>query len=65
MGVIPKYEGLGVESGFIVNLSKVLERKPHYQEAEFSWVADFNPRMRKIFVSVGGIPYRLLKSKLI
>jgi len=56
MGVIPKYQGLGIESAFIMNLLKVLKKKTHYQEAEFSWVADFNPRMRKIFVSVGGVP---------
>jgi len=56
MGVIPKYQGLGVESAFILNLLKVMKRKKHYREAEFSWVADFNPRMRKIFVSVGGVP---------
>jgi hypothetical protein len=56
MGVIPKYQGLGVESAFILNLLKVLKKKTHYQEAEFSWVADFNPKMRKIFVSVGGVP---------
>ncbi len=52
MGVIPKYQGLGIESAFIVNLLKVLKKKNHFREAEFSWVADFNPRMRKIFVSV-------------
>jgi hypothetical protein len=56
MGVIPKYQGLGIESAFIINLLKVLKRKSHYSEAEFSWVADFNPKMRKIFVSVGGVP---------
>jgi hypothetical protein len=56
MGVIPKFQGLGVESGFIMNLLEVLKKKPQYTEAEFSWVADFNPRMRKIFVSVGGVP---------
>ena len=37
-------------------LTKGIEKKHHYTEAEFSWVADFNPRMRKIFVSVGGVP---------
>jgi hypothetical protein len=36
------------------NLLKVMEKKPHYQEARFKWVADFNPKLRKIFVSVGG-----------
>ncbi len=56
MGVIPKYQGLGIESAFIINLLNKLEKKKHYVEAEFSWVADFNPRMRKIFVSVGGVP---------
>jgi hypothetical protein len=56
MGVIPKYQHLGIESGFILNVLKVLEKKPHYHEAEFSWVADFNPKMRKIFMSVGSVP---------
>jgi hypothetical protein len=34
----------------------VFENKPHYREIEFSWVADFNPKMRKIWVSVGAVP---------
>ncbi len=56
MGVIPKYQGLGIESVFILKLVKVFERKPHYTELEFSWVGDFNPKMRKIFLSVGSVP---------
>ena len=56
MGVIPKYQGHGIESAFIINLLKVFEKKPHYTEIEFSWVADFNPKMRKIFISVGSVP---------
>jgi len=56
MGVIPKFQGLGIESVFIMKVRKVLEKKPHYHEAEFSWVADYNPKMRRIFVSVGGVP---------
>lgn len=56
MGVIPKYQGLGIESAFIYKLIDVFKRKPHYTEIEFSWVADFNPKMRKIFVSVGSVP---------
>jgi len=58
MGVIPKYQGLGIESAFILNVRKVFEKKPHYKEVEFSWVADFNPKMRKIFISVGSIPVK-------
>jgi hypothetical protein len=55
MGVIPKYQGHGIESGFILKLSEAFSRKPHYHEIEFSWVGDFNPKMRKIFVSVGSV----------
>jgi hypothetical protein len=58
MGVIPKYQGLGIESAFILNIRKVFEKKPHYKEIEFSWVADFNPKMRKIFISVGSVPVK-------
>ena len=56
MGIIPGYQGLGIESAFILKLAEVFSKKPHYNELEFSWVADFNPKMRKIFISVGGIP---------
>jgi hypothetical protein len=55
MGVIPKYQGLGIESGFILKLREAMKHKQHYQEVEFSWVGDFNPRMRKIFISVGSV----------
>jgi GNAT superfamily N-acetyltransferase len=58
MGVIPRYQGMGIESAFILNLLKVLKNRSHYSEAEFTWVADFNPKMRKIFVSVGGLPVK-------
>jgi len=56
MGVIPKFQNHGIESAFILNIRRVIEKKPHYTEIEFSWVADFNPKMRKIFISVGSIP---------
>ncbi len=58
MGVIPKYHRLGIESVLICNVKKVLERKPHYTEVEFSWVADFNPKMRRILISVGTVPVK-------
>lgn len=56
MGVIPQYQNHGIESAFIHNLADVFRRKPHYTEIEFSWVADFNPKMRKIFIAVGCKP---------
>lgn len=58
MGVIPQFQKLGVESAFILNLVNVFKKKPHYTEIEFSWVGDFNPKMRKIFISVGSVPVK-------
>jgi hypothetical protein len=55
MGVIPAFQGLGVEAGIIIKLVEVFKTKPHYTEIEFSWVGDFNPKMRKIFMSVGNV----------
>jgi len=56
MGVIPKYQNHGIESAFILKVREAFAHKPHYTEVEFSWVADFNPKMRKIFTSVGSVP---------
>jgi len=56
MGVIPEFQGRGVEAGIILNVARSMRKKPHYTELEFSWVGDFNPKMRKIFISVGSIP---------
>lgn len=58
MGIIPKFQNLGIESAFIYNLRNVFDRKLHYTEIEFSWVADFNPKMRKIFIAVGCVPVK-------
>lgn len=56
MGVIPEFHGLGIESGYIPHVLKVFERKPWYREVEFSWIADFNPPMHKIFNAMGADP---------
>lgn len=58
MGVIPAFQGLGVEAGIILNIARAMQKKPHYTEIEFSWVGDFNPKMRNIFLSVGSIPVK-------
>jgi GNAT superfamily N-acetyltransferase len=56
MGVVPKYQGLGIESVLFLQLFKKLQKKPWYREIELTWVADFNPKMRRTFVSTGGYP---------
>ena len=58
MGVIPRFQNHGIESAFILKVRDAFKKKPHYTEVEFSWVADYNPRMRKIFISVGSVPVK-------
>lgn len=53
MGVIPKFQGAGIESGIFWQLRQVLLRKSWYNEMELSWVGDFNPKMIALFNSVG------------
>ncbi len=55
MGIVPGYQGMGVEAAIILKLAEVFQRKSHYREIEFSWVGDFNPKMRKVFLSVGSV----------
>jgi GNAT superfamily N-acetyltransferase len=57
MGVVPSFQGRGMESGFIYHVEKVLrEEMPQYEELEFSWVGDFNPPMRQLWEKVGAEP---------
>jgi GNAT superfamily N-acetyltransferase len=58
MGVIPAFQNHGIESAFIRKVQEVFREKPHYTEVEFSWVADFNPKMRKIFIAIGSVPVK-------
>lgn len=56
MGVIPEFQRKGIESAFILELEKVFQELPHYTELEFSFVADYNPPMRKLWLAVGAEP---------
>lgn len=70
MGVVPKYQGKGVEAPILLNFVRSIRKKPQYKEIEFSWVGDFNPKMKKIITSLGSVPakhyitYRYLFDKM-
>ena len=55
MGVIPKFQGTGLESAVFWHMDKVMQRKLWINEVELSWVGDFNPKMVSIYSSVGGV----------
>lgn len=55
MGVVPKYQGSGLESAVFWHLDKIMKQKPWITEVELSWVGDFNPKMTAMYKSVGGV----------
>ena len=54
MGVAPKYQRSGVESGIFSQLDPVMKKHHNIHEVEFSWVGDFKPKMRQLHEAVGG-----------
>lgn len=53
LGVIPGYQGKGIESAIFHHLKNVLLQKTWYNDMEMSWVGDFNPKMIAMFKSFG------------
>lgn len=53
LGVVPRFQRLGIESGIFYQLKKVMLGKPWYNDMEMSWVGDFNPKMNALFKSFG------------
>ncbi len=68
MGVKPRFQRHGVESGIFWHMDKMMKKKPQFTELELSWVGDFNPKMRALHESLGAafgkrhITYRKLFS---
>ena len=66
MGIRPRWQRNGIESGIFWHLQKAVDKKPWIKEMELSWVGDFNPKMRALHDSVGAefskrhITYRYL-----
>lgn len=65
-GIVPRFQGKGLESAVFRKLKDVITRKAWFTEIEISWVADFNPKMRSVYEAVGAklskkhITYRYL-----
>ena len=54
-GIIPEYQGKGVDAFLIVEAAKVIQPRYKYQRYEMQWIGDFNPKMVHIAESLG--PY--------
>ncbi len=60
MGVVPKFQGIGIESAIFWHLREpVLVKRPHYKELEISWVGDFNPKMKATLEAMRADPGKI------
>jgi hypothetical protein len=59
-GIVPEYQGKGIDYYMIVEGAKVIQEKKQYHELELQWQGDFNPKMLNISKNLGATKSRLL-----
>lgn len=52
-GIIPEYQGKGIDAYMIVEGAKVIQHTLPYTHYEMQWIGDFNPKMLNIAESLG------------
>jgi hypothetical protein len=52
-GIIPEFQGKGVDGFMIVEGAKVIQKEMKYKDYEMMWIGDFNPKMINIAESLG------------
>ncbi len=52
-GIIPEFQGKGVDSYMIMEGAKVIQPRDMYEDYEIQWIGDFNPKMINIAQSLG------------
>jgi len=52
-GIIPEFQGKGVDAFMIMEAAKIIQPRYKYQDYEMMWIGDFNPKMVNIAESLG------------
>ncbi len=61
-GIIPEFQGKGVDAFVIVEGAKVIQPMAKYDDYEMLWIGDFNPKMINIAESLGTYRSRTLRT---
>lgn len=61
-GIIPEFQGKGVDGFLIVSGANVIQKKAKYEDYEMQWIGDFNPKMINIGESLGTYRSRKLQT---
>lgn len=59
-GIVPEFQGSGVDYFMIVEAEKVIKAKGIYKQTELLWQGDFNPKMLNISRNLGATQCRTL-----
>ncbi|MEO9210650.1 MAG: hypothetical protein ABI208_06100 [Ginsengibacter sp.] len=59
-GVVPEYQGRGIDSYMIMQGAECMKNHTHYTELELQWQGDFNPKMLNISKNIGAKKSRML-----
>jgi hypothetical protein len=59
-GVVPRFQGLGVDYFLIIEAAKIIQRDTRYYCSELQWQGDFHPKMNNISKNLGFTQSRLL-----
>ncbi|AHM61199.1 hypothetical protein D770_14725 [Flammeovirgaceae bacterium 311] len=59
-GIVPEFQGTGVDYFMIVEAEKVIKSSTKYKHVELQWQGDFNPKMLNISRNLGAEQSRLL-----
>jgi hypothetical protein len=59
-GIVPEWQGTGVDYFMIIEASKIIQTKMRYKELELQWQGDFNPKMISISKNLGASMSRRL-----
>jgi hypothetical protein len=52
-GVIPEFQGKGVDAYIILEGAKIIQDQHIYEDYELQWIGDFNPKMMNIAENLG------------
>ena len=61
-GIIPEFQGKGVDAYMILEGAKVIQPMAKYEDYEMQWIGDFNPKMINIAESLGTHRSRTLRT---
>lgn len=61
-GIIPEFQGKGVDAFMIIEAAKIIQPAYKYQDYEMMWIGDFNPKMINIAENLGTYRNRTLST---